>query len=238
MNTTLQVDAHCHVLPAMDDGARDCAESRRMLSLLAEQGIRQVVATPHFYAHRESAESFLARRTQALKALQESGEEILPIHPAAEVRLERGISAIDELKQMTWGKRNYLLLELPYSDYKSWMVEEIYNIAFRLNVVPVIAHLNRCLGWYSKAEMREILSIQEAVIQLNNEAFFQRKTLKFALELLKGHIPVILGSDAHNLSNRAPNFTQALAILTAKLKTDQLQTLYTFANNLLGDDIL
>lgn len=235
MSPAPRVEVHCHVLPAMDDGAKDCGQARRILSLLAEQGIREVVSTPHFYAHRESAARFLARRSLAMEALRRSGETILPIHPGAEVRLEQGLSAVDELVQMAWGNRGFLLVELPCGEYKRWMSQEICNIAFRLKVVPVIAHLDRYLAWYSKAQIQEVLEIPDAVIQLNNQALFQSATLRFALQLLRGGRPVLMGSDAHNLTTRAPDHHRAWPVLASKLKEDKLQQLCGFAENLFAE---
>ena len=42
------IDAHCHILPGLDDGPSDMDESLAMLRMAADDGIRTVVATPHF----------------------------------------------------------------------------------------------------------------------------------------------------------------------------------------------
>lgn len=42
------IDFHSHVLPCMDDGSKSTEESIQMLSMLREQGVETVVATPHF----------------------------------------------------------------------------------------------------------------------------------------------------------------------------------------------
>ena len=44
------VDFHSHVLPGIDDGSKSVEESLSMLRMEMSQGIRHVVATPHFYA--------------------------------------------------------------------------------------------------------------------------------------------------------------------------------------------
>ena len=41
------IDFHTHVLPDMDDGARDASESVKILEALAAQGVGIVYATPH-----------------------------------------------------------------------------------------------------------------------------------------------------------------------------------------------
>ncbi len=42
------IDVHTHILPRMDDGSKSAEESIRMLKMQAEQGVRCVVASPHF----------------------------------------------------------------------------------------------------------------------------------------------------------------------------------------------
>ncbi len=41
------IDMHCHILPGVDDGAKDMNESRKMLRIAYDEGIRCIIATPH-----------------------------------------------------------------------------------------------------------------------------------------------------------------------------------------------
>ena len=73
-------DFHSHILPGIDDGSRCVEESIAMLRMEAEQGITQVIATPHFYPSHHRPEDFLAKRREAEEGLQEarSGQDGLP----------------------------------------------------------------------------------------------------------------------------------------------------------------
>ena len=53
------IDFHTHILPEMDDGSESVEESIQMLELSAGQGVKWMVATPHFYADREDPKTFL-----------------------------------------------------------------------------------------------------------------------------------------------------------------------------------
>ncbi len=62
----MRTEYHCHILPGIDDGAHNPEMSLEMLEMMRMQGIERVVATPHFYAHREkSVEDFLEKRKNA-----------------------------------------------------------------------------------------------------------------------------------------------------------------------------
>ena len=66
------VDVHSHILPGMDDGARDVAESVDLLRLSYRQDVRHMWATPHFYPQKENPNDFLRRRERAIRRLQDS----------------------------------------------------------------------------------------------------------------------------------------------------------------------
>ena len=68
------IDFHSHILPGMDDGSKSVEMSVEMLNREAEQGIRKVIATPHFYPWSEHPEQFLARRDTAAAKLRKAME--------------------------------------------------------------------------------------------------------------------------------------------------------------------
>ncbi len=97
------------------------------------------------------------------------------------------------------------MLELPYADFSPWYLEEITDIAYGYGLTPIIAHIHRYLEYYSKADYEEVLKL-DAVFQVNNEAFGNFKEKKFVKALIKEGYPYLFGSDAHNLSDRKPNW--------------------------------
>ena len=43
------IDLHSHILPGIDDGAKTAEEGKAMLAQMESQGVKTVVATPHFF---------------------------------------------------------------------------------------------------------------------------------------------------------------------------------------------
>ena len=41
------IDIHAHILPGIDDGARNWEETGRLLEAAWAQGVRHIIATPH-----------------------------------------------------------------------------------------------------------------------------------------------------------------------------------------------
>lgn len=202
----MRTDYHCHVLPKLDDGAKNTDVSVQMLETLYSQGIERVVATPHFYAHREkSVESFLEKRKRSYDELMSCKNPFSELVLGAEVAIEHGISELGGIERLAISGTDLILLELPYTSYAEWMSEEIYNISCEYHLTPVIAHIHRYTGYYSKSEMESILKT-DAVFQINNEAFSSFREKRFVKAVMKNGIPYVFGSDSHNMSGRKPNF--------------------------------
>ena len=60
---------HCHILPGIDDGAKNEKESLELLRAEKEQGINKVVFTPHFNPERISLDKFLDIREKSFVSI-------------------------------------------------------------------------------------------------------------------------------------------------------------------------
>ena len=65
-------DFHTHILPGIDDGSQDLEETRRLLVQEMQQGVTRILATPHFYAGRDTEEHFFRKRERALRSVREA----------------------------------------------------------------------------------------------------------------------------------------------------------------------
>ncbi len=198
-------DYHCHILPQIDDGAENTETSLKMIAMMKEQGVERIVATPHFYAHREkSVAEFLKKRNSAYDKVKKS-LAVKNIHLGAEVSIEHGISEMPDIEKLAIEGTRIILLELPYRPYAKWMSEEIYNISAEYNLRVMLAHVHRYLPYYSKEEIENILST-DAILQINNEAFASWKEKKIAKRVISEYSDFAFGSDSHDLNSRKPNW--------------------------------
>lgn len=201
-------DFHCHVLPGIDDGAANLEVSLGLIHMQAQQGVRTIVATPHYRHHQQSVAQFLRRRQDAYQQVIDNGFDGMPrILLAAEVALERNLSELEDIERLGCAEMNTLLIELPLFDsYRKWMIEEIEEISYRTRMQIIIAHLDRYVDMYSSKDYAEILSIPDAIFQFNLSAFSDRKGKKLIKQLVKDEYPILFGTDCHNLEHRKPNF--------------------------------
>lgn len=207
-------DYHCHVLPGIDDGAETTEISEEMLDLMKMQGVGRVILTPHFYPHREqSVEDFLRRRANAFAKISHRTE--FEFHLGAEIAIERGISEISGIEQLAAGGTNLMLLELPFSGYGRWVLDEIHNLKCA-GFVPVLAHVHRYIGGYSKLQLDEILNT-DAIFQVNTEVFASFRERRCVKKLIRSNARVVFGSDAHDMADRKPDFEVLKRKVKAKI---------------------
>lgn len=210
------IDIHTHILPRMDDGAKDVEMSLAMLRMEQEQGVKTVVLTPHFYREQETPRNFLARRQTSFDMLQSAVQnQHLPIPQlvlGAEVAWVPHMSQWEELPQLCLGDSSYLLLELPFSPWKSGMIQDIYNMILDQDITPVFAHLERYVKIQNRKYIHEILAM-ETPIQVSAEPLLHLKSRRTAWNIMQQAHVGLLGSDCHNLTTRPPNLKAGIDVV-------------------------
>lgn len=218
-------DFHSHILPEIDDGSRSVEESIAMLRIEAEQGIRHVVATPHFYPQYQTPEVFLEKRDRAEAILREEMQkhEGLPqLSVGAEVYFFHGISQSDCLKELTIAQKSCILLEMPEYSWSDSMFREIVDIHSRQGITPIIAHVDRYRRYFRSSGIPQRLQAMPVMVQANAEFFLNRATVGKACRMLRSGQIHLLGSDCHNLTSRAPNLANAVASIRKRCGEDAI----------------
>lgn len=232
------VDFHSHILPGIDDGSKNVEESIGMLQAEWEQGISQVVATPHFYPQHDQLSCFLVRRERAAQQLGEKTADIpqLPkIHIGAEVHFFPGISDCDELPLLTIDNGKYILIEMPHSSWSDEMYHQLDQIYIRQNIHPIIAHVDRYRKDFRTGKTLQRLAELPVLVQANAEFFLDKRTQKTAINMLREGKIHLLGSDCHNLISRKPNLEAALKIIEKRLGADGISQINHYAHTVLAD---
>lgn len=229
------IDFHCHILPGIDDGSRNTDMSVEMLRQEHAQGVDIVVATPHFYPDMDNMSRFLEKRAEAGERLAARELEDVPrILFGAEVAYFPGIgkaNGIDE-NLCIEGTRT-LLLEMPFEQWNPQAVRDVETICGRGTAV-VLAHLERFMPLQKDLNvMREILDLP-VFVQINAEYLLSRKTRRRAADMFQDHSAHLLGSDAHNLTDRAPNLGQAREVLKKRLGQSALRRIDRYGEALLS----
>ena len=201
------LDFHAHILPGVDDGSKSVDESTKMLEQMQAQGIKCVVATPHFYANDESVDTFLARRAAAYEAVAH-----LPNRPkillGAEVQLCKGLENLEQLPELCYEGTNVLLLELPPMFSPKQHAHTLECLLYECDLTVVLAHVDR----YDTNLIDGLLS-QGFLAQLNASAFCHFMSKRAALRRVKDGSVCALGSDLHGTKTGYTEFLRAKKVL-------------------------
>ena len=211
------IDFHSHILPGMDDGAKDTDESLALLHLTKEQGIDGIVVTPHFYPDSESPESFLERRANAAERLCSVIDGDCPtVYVGAEVAYFGGIGHSEMTKELTLAGTHTVLIEMPFSPWSEAVVRDLFAVRDSLGLMPVVAHIERYIGMQPKGTLERLLE-NDVRIQSNSSYFTGLFTKSKALRMLARDEIQFLGSDCHNMTTRSQTLVNALDVITRKL---------------------
>lgn len=220
------IDFHSHILPGMDDGSQDVETSLQMLRMSAKQGIRHMVATPHFYPRYDDPAHFLKKRDRAarqLRAAMESEPGLPGITLGAEVYFFSGISESDLIGTLTIGEKPCILIEMPAAPWKESHFRELEQIYVRHGITPIIAHIDRYIRPFHTYGIPKRLVKLPVLVQANAGFFLNRATQGMALRMLKQDQIHLLGSDCHNLSSRAPNLGEAAGVIEEHLGSSAIR---------------
>lgn len=223
------IDIHSHILPRVDDGSASPEETVKLLEMSRAQGVTHMVATPHFYADKDSPERFLARRQKALERFTVDPATMPQLLVGAEVAYFKGMSGCEDLIPMAFGSAELLLVEMPFAPWTDRIVEDVLAIHRQLGLQPVLAHVERYSGANQFFHYRDRLLGGGVLFQCNAAAFLSFFGSRRYLELLEEGQLHFLGSDCHNTGSRPPKLDQAAKVIEKKLGRQWLEDLNAFS---------
>jgi len=204
------IDLHCHILDAIDDGARDADDSVGMARQAEEDGIEAVCATPHIRHDHDVRIEELAGRVRGLNARLEQelvAVRILQGGEVAETAVE-GLSE-EDLAQVALGDGNWILLEPapgPLGDSLLRRVSHLHERGYR----ALIAHPERHLS-ADMFERMAALVAEGALIQATADFFLREQMAVGMLAMADRGLVHVLSSDAHSvLAGRPVRLSPAL----------------------------
>lgn len=217
------VDLHCHYLPAVDDGASTDEEGIALLRQAYNDGVDQIVLTPHIHLDRyPNVGSLLRKRFAAFQQrVRECGIDV-ELALGAEVRVSDDVFALIERDEVPLyegivGRRSMLLefnhghLPPGWQNLLRWLVQR--------GITPVIAHPERNKEVMRHPERVAAMLDEGCLIQVTAAAllgsFGARVEAVAKIVLAKGWC-TLLASDSHDLRHRPP-LLQAGARAAAKI---------------------
>ena len=218
------VDIHSHILPGIDDGAKNVEESISLISEMKGLGFSKIIGTPHTYRnlYNNTNESI----TNSFNLIKSKHPQDLNISFASEYFIDENLIKQAENKSLLTLKSNYVLTETGFK----FMPLNIFEVIFQLQLNgyrAVLAHPER----YHFFSMKDFFKLKKngVLFQINMFSligYYGESTLSLANKLLKNNMIDYIGSDIHNL--------QQLSLFEKKIKTSMSnKILKTIENNII-----
>ena len=223
------IDTHSHILPGIDDGAGSWKEALCMLKTAQAQGIRRVIATPHWGGPFGYTDPVQIR--ELCFTLQEKARRhniSVKIYQAQEVMYtEEAADRIANGEILTLADSRYVLAEF----YQGIGYSGIFRAVQRFTqsgYSPIIAHAERYEALKDIGRLEELRK-QGAYIQLNFRAIggkWHDFTTRWCRKALKEGFVHFVGTDMHNMRTRKPETESAVVWMEKHLEPDYVKKLF------------
>ena len=204
-------DLHCHILPGMDDGAKDTAVSLELLRREYENGVRNIAFTSHFNSERTTVEAFTVKRQAAfeqLTAALEGQPMQFDFKLGAEVFFSPGLCELDT-RALCMGDTAYLLLEFPTTHKPHFIRQTLYNLQ-QQGIVPLIAHIERYPYVLEDPTLLYDWVAAGAYAQINAGALLEPKLCKKLCKFIQWGLVHVISTDTHSPDKRPPRMAQGV----------------------------
>jgi len=206
------IDTHIHMVPGVDDGARDMDMAIQMLHLAKNEGVNEMILTPHFNSPRYDNRSVMANYNM-LKDYIQTNKIDFEIHLGNEIYLsEEDIAAIVTGQAYTMASSRYLLIELPFHQFYPFhemMIHDLLENGYRI----ILAHVERYQIFEDKLQLLQEFVKKGIYCQITADYIINKKTRKRAFKLIKSGLIHIVASDGHNIATRPPFMKAAYDIV-------------------------
>ncbi|GAB4341637.1 MAG: capsular polysaccharide biosynthesis protein [Flammeovirgaceae bacterium] len=195
-------DMHSHLLPSIDDGAKDLEHSLSLIKELIDLGYKKLITTPHIMQdfYKNTPEIILEKLQIVREALLKEKISI-EIDAAAEYYLDEYLmeKLRKQEKLLTFGK-NYLLFETSFMNASSYLNEAIFlmqSSGYR----PIFAHPERYVYLFDK--YKDLMNIRDkgVYLQINLNSlsgYYSKESKKVAEKLIEDKAVDFVGTDCHH----------------------------------------
>jgi protein-tyrosine phosphatase len=214
------IDIHCHILPALDDGAKDLEVSLEMARMAVADGIKTIVATPHLFKQR----SFDLKEVNTKEAILQAVDQLRGKLMEEEIDLEllagcdfplsyEALQLLDNGQVLTINDSNHsLLLELPDTS----LPPSLEDICFQLKskgITPIITHPERQFIIQEMPHKLVRLIDLGCLVQMTGNSLtgtFGSMVKKISRKMIKKGYIHVLATDSHNTRHRPPLLSEAV----------------------------
>lgn len=221
------IDIHTHILPGIDDGAKDIDESIRIINYLYDNGITDIVLSSHYIKDTKYSYNQITRETLFKRVIEKLNNDNIHLYLGNEVFLsEDVIELLEQHEISTINNTKYMLIELPLTN----TLGNLQNILCELTnygIRPIIAHPERYeFLQKNNKRVRELIEFN-CLLQCNIESLtgkYGKKATKTMKWLLKKDLVSFVATDTHEVGD-SNNLQKAYQKLKKKVGANKYKEL-------------
>lgn len=203
-------DIHMHLIPGVDDGAETMEMALEMMCSARQQGISQIIATPHSNAFHRTGND-VRRLLRQLKKAASAACPDMKLALGCEVfcnpgSMDQVLKALKSGRYPTMNGTRYVLTE-----FSQWVWPEDTIICLealtKAGYKPIIAHMERYHNLRGNMNLADRFRELGALIQVNAYSLFDEadhSIRHWARQLVLARKADFLGTDAHRTWHRPP----------------------------------
>jgi len=199
----LKRDIHCHLLPGVDDGASDLAESRQILRQMADSGITGLTLTSHINpdVYPGNDEALFRKKFDELR-IGVDGLDVPKLSLGAEYMVTADFHRRDpeSLLQFLPGS---VLIEMSYYYPSNNIEDAIFNLTSN-GLTPVMAHPERYLYLADRIRVFDRICDMGCKFQLNIlslSGIYGSASVHIMNHLMKYGMYSYIASDTHTFNH-------------------------------------
>ncbi|MBO4845808.1 MAG: hypothetical protein J5525_05810 [Lachnospiraceae bacterium] len=233
-------DMHNHILWGVDDGSQDIEMTLRMLRMAEQDGITDIILTPHNKPNRRNlyATEMVDMIAELKKKIAVEGIR-MNLYPGNEIFYRLDVCERLEIgKAATMAGSRYVLLEFnPMDDWEH--IKRGADDLLQGGYFPIIAHVERYVNVIKDIDRVDYLVDKGCYIQINAASimgeigFIVKKQCK---NLMKEGLVSFIATDAHEDVRRVPKLAECVRYITKKYGEETAFKLFETNPQMILDD--
>jgi len=198
------VDIHSHLIPGVDDGAKDLEDSIELIKGLKDLGFKKIITTPHIYSdyYPNTSDRLLAGLDTLRRGLETANVDI-EVSCAAEYFMDEIFEEHLDKNDILTVYDNYVLVEMSFFSECIRLEEYLFKMQIK-GYQPILAHPERYTYYAKNFERFQNLKDRGCKLQLNLLSLtehYGKEVKNLAIQLLDANLYDFVGTDTHNVEH-------------------------------------
>ena len=235
------IDLHTHILPGIDDGAKDLETSLEMARMAVEDGTTVLACTPHIYPglYMNDQSGIKAQRDKLQKALDVYHIPLKLVVGADAHLVPELLDGLQSGRVPTLNDSRYFLLEPSHHVPPPHFEASVFQIC-AAGYIPVLTHPERLVWIEDHYPVFVNLARRGVWMQLTAGAIlgkFGKRARYWSERMLDEGLVHLVASDAHTTSMRNPRMGEARATVLKRMGEEETTRLFQLRPQAILDNL-